>query len=206
MQLVARRRLFFAAVVLACFLFASTAPPLRPPFTGISPQDEKYYSGAIIACSDGSKTFPHNHLNDGYCDCPDGTDEPGTSACPESKFYCRNIGDVPQQLFSSRVNDGICDCCDGSDEYDVDITCQNTCAKNKDSDLSMGDGYHSTEARIDDLRVRQKRRRVDLNDLLHYLEGMWIISIIELVILMVVLTIVIRRTRSRRRLHLWRNE
>lgn len=54
----------------------------------------------------------------------------GTSACPEGKFYCRNIGDEPQILFSSRVNDRICDCCDGSDEYDGVVYCQNTCKKN----------------------------------------------------------------------------
>lgn len=32
----------------------------------------------------------------------------GTSACPGGKFYCRNVGHTPLQLFSSRVNDGIC--------------------------------------------------------------------------------------------------
>ena len=31
----------------------------------------------MIACKDGSKSFPRNRLNDGFCDCPDGTDEPG---------------------------------------------------------------------------------------------------------------------------------
>ncbi|KAH7532252.1 hypothetical protein FEM48_Zijuj04G0000200 [Ziziphus jujuba var. spinosa] len=90
--------------------------------------DEKYYkSSEVIKCKDGSKKFNKSQLNDDFCDCPDGTDEPGTSACPNGKFYCQNAGHVPLSLFSSRVNDGICDCCDGSDEYDGKVKCPNTC-------------------------------------------------------------------------------
>ncbi|XP_021845645.2 glucosidase 2 subunit beta [Spinacia oleracea] len=96
---------------------------------GISPEDEKYYNTAseFIKCKDGSKKISRNQLNDDYCDCADGSDEPGTSACPNGRFYCPNAGHIPVVLFSSRVNDGICDCCDGSDEYDGKIKCQNTC-------------------------------------------------------------------------------
>lgn len=98
---------------------------------GIPPEDESYYkalstSGAM-KCKDGSKKFTKSQLNDDFCDCPDGTDEPGTSACPDGKFYCRNAGHAPLFMFSSRVNDGICDCCDGSDEYDGQVKCSNTC-------------------------------------------------------------------------------
>ncbi|OWM89842.1 hypothetical protein CDL15_Pgr024591 [Punica granatum] len=90
--------------------------------------DEKYYkSSDVIKCKDGSRKFTIAQLNDDFCDCPDGSDEPGTSACPNGKFYCRNAGHVPVMLFSSRVNDGICDCCDGSDEYDGKVKCSNTC-------------------------------------------------------------------------------
>ncbi|EOA14720.1 hypothetical protein CARUB_v10028007mg [Capsella rubella] len=106
----------------------SNSSPLSNPFLGISPQDEKYYkSSSEIKCMDGSKKFTKAQLNDDFCDCSDGTDEPGTSACPNGKFYCRNAGHSPLVLFSSRVNDGICDCCDGSDEYDGQVTCPNTC-------------------------------------------------------------------------------
>ncbi|KAL0886911.1 hypothetical protein Bca101_010894 [Brassica carinata] len=106
----------------------SSSSPVTDPFLGISPQDEKYYkSSSEIKCKDGSKRFTGAQLNDDFCDCADGTDEPGTSACPNGKFYCRNAGHSPLVLFSSRVNDGICDCCDGSDEYDGQVTCSNTC-------------------------------------------------------------------------------
>ncbi|KAK6232832.1 hypothetical protein SCA6_002905 [Theobroma cacao] len=96
-------------------------------FLGIAPQDEDYFKGEIIKCKNGSKTFTKTQLNDDFCDCSDGTDEPGTSACPQGKFYCRNAGHSSSLLFSSRVNDGICDCCDGSDEYDGKVKCPNTC-------------------------------------------------------------------------------
>ncbi|KDP21049.1 hypothetical protein JCGZ_21520 [Jatropha curcas] len=98
-------------------------------FLGVPPQDLNYYkiSSGTIKCKDGSKKFTKAQLNDDFCDCPDGTDEPGTSACPGAKFYCQNAGHIPLLLFSSRVNDGICDCCDGSDEYEGKVKCQNTC-------------------------------------------------------------------------------
>jgi protein kinase C substrate 80K-H len=79
------------------------------------------------ASSQHHRRFAIERFNDNFCDCLDGTDEPGTSACPDGKFYCNNVGYVPQYVFSSRINDGICDCCDGSDEYDGRIECANTC-------------------------------------------------------------------------------
>ncbi|CAN4094920.1 unnamed protein product [Withania somnifera] len=97
---------------------------------GIAPQDRNYYKGlssGAIKCKDGSKKFTKDQLNDDFCDCPDGSDEPGTSACPNGKFYCKNAGHVPLFIYSSRVNDGICDCCDGSDEHGGKVKCSNTC-------------------------------------------------------------------------------
>ena len=39
--------------------------------------DESYYRPNVIKCKDGSKKFTREQLNDEFCDCPDGTDEPG---------------------------------------------------------------------------------------------------------------------------------
>ncbi|KAK2434372.1 glucosidase 2 subunit beta [Trifolium repens] len=123
-----RLQIFLISLLLVLLLpFSSSSKP-KDPLLGISPQDEKYFkSSDVIKCKDGSANFNKDQLNDDFCDCPDGTDEPGTSACPRGKFYCRNAGHSPVYLFSSRVNDGICDCCDGSDEYDGKAKCPNTC-------------------------------------------------------------------------------
>lgn len=40
--------------------------------------DEKYYQSEVTKCKDGSKSFSKDKINDNFCDCPDGTDEPGT--------------------------------------------------------------------------------------------------------------------------------
>ena len=45
-------------------------------------------------------------LNDDFCDCVDGTDEPGTSACQFSKFYCTTQSEylINNYIPSSRGN------------------------------------------------------------------------------------------------------
>ncbi|KAJ3302183.1 hypothetical protein HDU93_006752, partial [Gonapodya sp. JEL0774] len=82
-----------------------------------------------FVCTSGKERLPYSVVNDDYCDCADGSDEPGTSACPDSTFYCLNAGHVPGFVKSSRVNDRVCDpeCCDGSDEWQSPGLCPNRC-------------------------------------------------------------------------------
>lgn len=61
-----------------------------------------------FSCLDGSKLIPFSMVNDDYCDCDDGSDEPGTAACSNGHFYCLNAGHIPLNLVASRVNDRIC--------------------------------------------------------------------------------------------------
>ena len=75
---------------------------------------------------DFDRIIPISQFNDNYCDCfYTGLDEPGTSACSKSKFYCDQPLVEPEWVPGSFVDDGVCDCCDGSDE--AQGTCFNVC-------------------------------------------------------------------------------
>lgn len=84
-------------------------------------------SQGFFKCINSNQRIIYENLNDDYCDCVDGTDEPGTSACQYSKFYCKEQNEylVDNFILSQKVEDGICDCCDGSDEKL--IKCPNKC-------------------------------------------------------------------------------
>eukprot|EP01119_Soliformovum_irregulare_P012635 TRINITY_DN3296_c0_g1_i1.p1 TRINITY_DN3296_c0_g1~~TRINITY_DN3296_c0_g1_i1.p1 ORF type:complete len:444 (-),score=94.01 TRINITY_DN3296_c0_g1_i1:21-1352(-) len=118
-----RPSLFILLILLASVLCDGTFDKTK--LKGVSPQDAKLYKGSQFTCKDGSKTLAASYINDDYCDCLDGSDEPGTSACPNGVFHCRNIGYIGIDIPSSRVGDRICDCCDGSDERDVKVATKN---------------------------------------------------------------------------------
>lgn len=108
------------------------------PLRGVAPADEAKYSGATFRCFNGAGAeLSSSAVNDEFCDCADGSDEPGTGACAgqeETLFFCVNDGSVARKLYASRVGDGICDCCDGSDEATLaarapSYACANVCVE-----------------------------------------------------------------------------
>ncbi|XVF58560.1 hypothetical protein PTKIN_Ptkin07bG0075800 [Pterospermum kingtungense] len=164
------KRSFAVCVTLSLILVVSCAQS-KSAILGIHPLDEKYYDGEVIKCKDGSKSFTRDRLNDDFCDCIDGTDEPGTSACPTGKFYCRNVGSMPQLIFSSRVNDRFCDCCDGSDEYDGGIMCPNTCIMGGNIEYKS-ENYISAKNHLHSTTMKQRNSGINLEDLIRTLAGL----------------------------------
>lgn len=107
---------------------------------GVSPENQHLYKieedGKWRCLLDPSIVLLANQINDNFCDCPDGSDEPGTNACEYTEdaprfFYCVNDGYFPKYIENYKVNDGVCDydiCCDGSDEY-LNGECENRCGE-----------------------------------------------------------------------------
>ncbi|KAJ4862088.1 glucosidase II beta subunit-like domain-containing protein [Trichoderma breve] len=125
---------------------------------GVGPEFISHYQNKEFACiANPSIVISIDRVNDNTCDCPDGSDEPGTAACafidplsPEQPlygspsgttnatrtlpgFWCNNKGHIGAYIPFTFVNDGICDydvCCDGSDENGSanGVKCENRCA------------------------------------------------------------------------------
>lgn len=93
----------------ACLLLACTLS-FGLDLTGVAPENEHLYRVEKLTCpGNPQKTITAAMINDGFCDCPeDGFDEPGTSACNNGVFYCRNAGFLPKSIDSIIVNDGVC--------------------------------------------------------------------------------------------------
>ncbi|KAG5980722.1 hypothetical protein E4U55_003723 [Claviceps digitariae] len=127
---------------------------------GVGPEYVAHYQGKteFTCISDSSIKLSFDRVNDNTCDCPDGSDEPGTAACahidplspdqplPASGivstgaklalpgFWCENKGHIGSYLPFLYVNDGMCDhdlCCDGTEEYGHvgGVKCENRCAE-----------------------------------------------------------------------------
>ncbi|RYC84715.1 hypothetical protein BFJ63_vAg12381 [Fusarium oxysporum f. sp. narcissi] len=126
---------------------------------GVGPEFASHYQGDEFSCiTNAAIKLSLERVNDNTCDCPDGSDEPGTAACanldplsPEQPlvgsisgttnttnalpgFWCENKGHIGMYVPFLYVNDGVCDyelCCDGSEEYGGvgGVKCENKCAE-----------------------------------------------------------------------------
>ncbi|CAE8601921.1 unnamed protein product [Polarella glacialis] len=128
-------------VLLGCLVGeATTEAAWASLLRGVGPVEEERYAAASsvqgFRCLSGAgQSIPLDAVNDNYCDCPDGSDEPGTAACAGQEaggadrlFFCANSGSQRRYIYRSHVNDGICDCCDGSDEWLRGVrSCPDTC-------------------------------------------------------------------------------
>ncbi|KAJ8069571.1 hypothetical protein OCU04_000010 [Sclerotinia nivalis] len=170
MKMVAAKALVLLSTLSTSVLAAEASRP-----RGVGPEFAKFYKSIdkFTCLSNPSISIEISKVNDDYCDCPDGSDEPGTSACtylshlsppqplqsstgssPHNTslalpgYYCKNKGHIPAYVPFTYVNDGVCDyelCCDGSDEWEGvgGITCADKCA-------DIGKEWR----RLDDIRTK----------------------------------------------------
>nr|XP_033780127.1 glucosidase 2 subunit beta isoform X2 [Geotrypetes seraphini] len=160
-------------VLLGPLLRCASAVEVKRP-RGVSLSNRHFYDELKpFTCLDGSLTIAFDRVNDDYCDCADGSDEPGTAACPNGKFHCTNAGYRPQYIPSSWVNDGVCDCCDTTDEYNSGHICENTCRemdrKTREALQQMAEvtkeGFHLKQLLIDEARKGREEKQGKLTEL-----------------------------------------
>jgi protein kinase C substrate 80K-H len=152
-----------------------------------------HYQGKTeFSCiSDASIKLSFDRVNDNTCDCPDGSDEPGTAACahidplsPQQPlpgsgsassmvqpalpgFWCENKGHIGSYVPFIYVNDGMCDydlCCDGTEEYGHvgGVKCENRC-------VEIGKEYKRL---ADEKRQKMERAAKQKNGLLSAAQGL----------------------------------
>ena len=70
-----------ALLLLLLLLGVADAASSNAQLRGVSADQADKYASLLaqgkFKCLDGSKTVPAKQVNDNYCDCPDGSDEPG---------------------------------------------------------------------------------------------------------------------------------
>ncbi|KAM5346186.1 hypothetical protein ACJ41O_009191 [Fusarium nematophilum] len=145
------------ALLSAIYAFTLAAAGSLPK--GVGPEFAAHYQKDEFSCiTNAAIKLSLSQINDNSCDCPDGSDEPGTAACalldplsPEQPlsgsvsgttnttnalpgFWCANEGHIGMYVPFLYVNDGVCDydlCCDGSEEYKGvgGVKCENRCAE-----------------------------------------------------------------------------
>ncbi|KAK2035277.1 glucosidase II beta subunit-like protein [Colletotrichum zoysiae] len=174
----------YSLVLVGTFLSAAAPISAASLPRGVGPEFTKFFeSKETFSCIGHPEIkLGIKQVNDNTCDCPDGSDEPGTAACayldPLSPsqpfsgsltgttnttnalpgFWCANAGHIGAYVPFMFVNDGHCDydvCCDGTEEYSGvgGVKCENKCAE-------IGKEYRRVEAaRKDAIDKAAKRRK-----------------------------------------------
>ncbi|TPX18726.1 uncharacterized protein E0L32_002583 [Thyridium curvatum] len=173
-----------ALVLFSTFASTSLVAAKAPSaIRGVGPEFVHFYESKDAFKCIGHPTIvlKPSQVNDNSCDCPDGSDEPGTAACahldplsPEQPlvgslsgttnttnvlpgFWCANDGHVGAYVPFMYVNDGVCDydlCCDGSEEYGKvgGVKCENRCGP-------IGKEYRRIEEERKQGKERAAKRR-----------------------------------------------
>ncbi|KAF6798818.1 glucosidase 2 subunit beta precursor [Colletotrichum sojae] len=174
----------YSLVLLSTLVSAAAPVSANSLPRGVGPEFAKFFeSKESFSCiSNPEVKLSLKQINDNTCDCPDGSDEPGTAACayldPLSPpqpfagsatgttnttnalpgFWCSNVGHIGAYVPFMFVNDGHCDhdiCCDGTEEYGKvgGVKCENKCNE-------IGKEYRRVEAeRNAAIEKAAKRRR-----------------------------------------------